>query len=91
MNGATELHSKRCQFSLLTLHIIVQTKKRVFETKYYPLFLQLMLSCEVFLPENKIKYTVLYSGGSSVGQNKLLQLILGYIYILKYLQSNFIG
>ena len=31
------------------------------------------------------------SGGSSVGQNKLLQLILGYIYILKYLQSNFIG
>ena len=31
------------------------------------------------------------SGGFSVGQNKLLQLILGYIYILKYLQSNFIG
>ena len=31
------------------------------------------------------------SGGSSVGQNKLLQLILGYIYILKHLQSNFIG
>ena len=31
------------------------------------------------------------SGGSSVGQNKLPQLILGYIYILKYLQSNFIG
>ena len=32
-----------------------------------------------------------YSGGSSVSQNKLPQLILGYIYILKYLQSNFIG
>ena len=32
-----------------------------------------------------------FSGGSSVGQNKLLQLILGYIYILKHLQSNFIG
>ena len=31
------------------------------------------------------------SGGSSVSQNKLLQLIIGYIYILKYLQSNFIG
>ena len=31
------------------------------------------------------------SGGSSVSQNKLLQLILGYIYILKYLQSIFIG
>ena len=31
------------------------------------------------------------SGGSSVGQNKLLQLILGYIYILNYVQSNFIG
>ena len=31
------------------------------------------------------------SGKSSVSQNKLLQLILGYIYILKYLQSNFIG
>ena len=30
------------------------------------------------------------SGGSSVGQNKLLQLILGYIYISKYLQKNFI-
>ena len=32
-----------------------------------------------------------FSGGSSVGQNKLLQLILGYIYISKQLQSNFIG
>ena len=31
------------------------------------------------------------SGGSSVSQNKLPQLILGYIYILKYLQSNSIG
>ena len=31
------------------------------------------------------------SGGSSVSQNKLPQLILGYIYILKHLQSNFIG
>ena len=31
------------------------------------------------------------SGGSSVSQNKLPQLVLGYIYILKYLQSNFIG
>ena len=31
------------------------------------------------------------SGGSSVSQNKLPQLILGYIYILKYLQSNLIG
>ena len=30
------------------------------------------------------------SGGSSVRQNILPQLILGYIYILKYLQSNFI-
>ena len=30
-------------------------------------------------------------GGSSVSQNKLPQLILGYTYILKYLQSNFIG
>ena len=32
-----------------------------------------------------------YSSGSSVSQNKLPQLILGYIYILKYLESNFIG
>ena len=31
-------------------------------------------------------YTV--PGGCSVGQNKLLQLILGCIYILKYLESN---
>ena len=34
---------------------------------------------------------IYYSGGSSVSQNKLLQLILEYIYILKYLQNNFIG
>ena len=32
-----------------------------------------------------------FSGGSSVSQNKFPQLILGYIYNLKYLQSNFIG
>ena len=32
-----------------------------------------------------------FSGGSGVNQNKLPQLILGYIYILKYLQSNLIG
>ena len=32
-----------------------------------------------------------HSGGSSASQNKLPQLILGYIYILKNLQSNFIG
>ena len=39
-----------------------------------------------------LSYTNLkYSRGSSVSQNKLPQLILGYIYILKYLQSNFIG
>ena len=31
------------------------------------------------------------SGRSSISQNKLPQLILGYIYILKYLQSNFNG
>ena len=36
-------------------------------------------------------FKVKLSGGSSVSQNKLPQLILGYIYILKYLQSNFIG
>ena len=35
--------------------------------------------------------TDMFSGGSSVSQNKLPQLILGYIYILKYLQSKFIG
>ena len=32
-----------------------------------------------------------FSGGSSVSQNKLQQPILGYIYISKYLQSDFIG
>ena len=37
------------------------------------------------------KHVTKTSGGSSVSQNKLLQLILGYIYILKYLQSNIIG
>ena len=37
----------------------------------------------------KIDFVI--SGGSRVSQNKLPQLILGYIYILKYLQSNFIG
>ena len=41
--------------------------------------------------ESKVEPTVGDSGGSSVSQNKLPQLILGYIYILKYLQSNFIG
>ena len=41
---------------------------------------------------NEVIYIYVYiSGGSSVGQNKLLQLIIGYIYILKHLQSNFIG
>ena len=40
---------------------------------------------------NFMVYVLYISGGSSVGQNKLPQLILGYIYILKYLQSNFIG
>ena len=43
------------------------------------------------MAQNVIFYAPLTSGGSSVGQNKLLQLILGYIYILKHLQSNFIG
>ena len=38
-----------------------------------------------------VLYNNVHSGGSSVSQNKLPQLILGYIYILKYLQSNFIG
>ena len=38
-----------------------------------------------------IIFMVWISGGSSVSQNKLPQLILGYIHILKYLQSNFIG
>ena len=40
---------------------------------------------------NKLVNRALFSGGSRVSQNKLPQLILGYIYILKYLQSNFIG
>ena len=38
-----------------------------------------------------IHFYISSSGGSSVSQNKLPQLILGYIYILKYVQSNFIG
>ena len=38
-----------------------------------------------------LTHIVANSGGSSVGQNKLLQLILGYIYILKCLQSSLIG
>ena len=40
---------------------------------------------------HKIESSFKNSGGSSVSQNKLLQLILGLIYILKYLQSNIIG
>ena len=36
-------------------------------------------------------YIYISCGSTSVSQNKLPQLILGYIYILKYLQSNFIG
>ena len=42
------------------------------------------------ISDHSLVYAV-SSGGSSVSQNKLPQLILGYIYILKYLQSNFIG
>ena len=38
-----------------------------------------------------IHFYISSSGGSSASQNKLPQLILGYIYILKYVQSNFIG
>ena len=48
------------------------------------------------LPESKLQRAKSVKGSlkqwrSSVSQNKLPQLILGYIYILKYLQSNFIG
>ena len=41
--------------------------------------------------QQKLSMVFIDSGGSSVSQNKLPQLILGYIYILKHLQSNFIG
>ena len=46
-----------------------------------------------FSEMQKLAYSIVqsHSGGSRVSQNKLPQLILGYIYILKYLQSNFIG
>ena len=49
-----------------------------------------MVTPKLLVPHNSydLRY---YSGGSSLSQNKLLQLILEYIYILKYLQSNFIG
>ena len=50
----------------------------------------LIHACYMRVEETLIE-TLTCSGGSSVGQNKLLQLILGYIYILKHLQSNFIG
>ena len=49
----------------------------------------------MFMEQRSSYFTTRYydvcSGGSSVSQNKLPQLILGYIYNLKYLQSNFIG
>ena len=41
--------------------------------------------------QRDFSHKICSSGGSSGSQNKLPQLILGYIYILKYLQSNFIG
>ena len=50
-----------------------------------------------FTKRNVLKKTVTvfdplgFSGGSSVCQNKLPLLILRYIYVLKHLQSNFIG
>ena len=46
------------------------------------------------IEENIVEQRNVYcrgSGGSSVSQNKLPQLTLGYICILKYLQSKFIG
>ena len=59
---------------------------------HYTVYVHLHQDSGTFLV-NKIFQILDYtnSGGSSVSQNKLPQLILGYIYILKYLQSNFIG
>ena len=60
-------------------------------------FLLMSLLCAVHvLLSNKLQacsknWFVHDSGGSNVSQNKSPQLMLGYIYILKYLQSNFIG
>ena len=69
----------------LTLHVITLAFKPSYMHYYYVLLgsLASRLSWMLAFMAN--------SGGSSVGQNKLLQLILGHIYILKYLQSNFIG
>ena len=53
-------------------------------------YIKISYTCMHIFSANLILYS-LASGGSSVSQNKLPQLILEYNYILKYLQSNFIG
>ena len=50
-----------------------------------------IIICKVKREKCKTFAVLDFSGVSSVSHNKLPQLILGYIYILKYLQSNFIG
>ena len=54
-------------------------------------FLGMANTCHEYTPDYAALTSPLSSGRSSVSQNKLSQLILGNIYILKYLQSNFIG
>ena len=50
-----------------------------------------MTAMNIVIKSSLKNHSLHTSGGSSVSQNKLPQLILGYIYILKYLESNFIG
>ena len=61
----------------------------------YLIVVILDLGENIFRQQNNLRFLLSISGrssgGSSVSQNKLPQLNLGYIYILKYLQSNFIG
>ena len=76
--------------SLFTDVIVVGSNKNRYVIAYMRL---LQLNNTVHEKKEDSHFIIIkrISGGSSVTQNKLPQLVLGYIYTLKYLQSNFIG
>ena len=73
-------------FSLLIPSLATPTKSQIVDKSEFLLpyrtFQQIIH--QVCL-EQPLSWQQIVRGGSSVGQNRLLQLILGYIYILKYL------
>ena len=77
---------KRCKF-VTNVWYVKNILANCDRNLYLPILhlLRVELHCKL---QEKLHH-VTGSGGFSVSQNKLPQLILGYIYILKYLQGNF--